>query len=108
MVGCLAGLCLHYLTRLFVVILGLDRTDESPPGRTAASYRAERARKQARKAKEHLMLEGLQTRFDQSPTAEYSDGTRNGMRTPLSPAPKKGLLSTTIFEEEDSSEADFD
>ena len=88
------------------MIFGLDRVYEEPP-RSAASYRAERSRKQAHKAKERLVLEGLQTRFDRGPVAEHSEGTKSGTKSPTSPVGKKGLLSTTIFEEEDSSDADF-
>ena len=103
----MAGVCLHYSTRLFVLVLGLDTVDGELSGRTAASYRAQRAEKQARKAKEALVLEGLQTRFDRSPVAEHSDGMKGGPKSPLSPMPRRGLLSTTIFEEDDSSEANF-
>lgn len=108
-IGCLAGVLLHYSTRLFVIILGLDVVHEESPGRTAASYRAERARKHAQKAREVLVLEGLQTHFDKKPIANHPDGmlTRGGTKNPSSPAPQKGLLSTTIFEEEDSSDEDF-
>lgn len=97
------------------MILGLDVEENPRPqlGRTAASYRAERAQKQAKKAKETLTLEEAHLSLDWESKMNRSSwmrATRNpDKKHPSTPAtPNHGLLSTTIFEEEDSSEAKFD
>ncbi|MCJ1331263.1 hypothetical protein MMC10_007951 [Thelotrema lepadinum] len=99
-------MALHYSTRLGVFVLGLDKVREEQP-RSVASYRAERSQRQAQKAREIVAMGGVQTRFDRIPAAEYIDGTKGGTKSPLSPVSKRGLLSTTIFEEDDSSDIDF-
>ena len=76
-------------------------------GRTAASYRAERAQKQAEQALSSLRLNELPLPSDTELRTDGKGWSPVGglARHPLSPAvEKKGLLSTTIFEEEDSSD----
>ena len=110
-VGLIAGTSLFYLIRIIFRLLHLH--DESVPliktirGRTAASYRAERAQKQAEQALRYLRLNELPLPPDTELRSDGRGWSPGGglARYPLSPTiEKKGLLSTTIFEEEDSSD----
>ena len=89
------GAVVHYAFFLIVGTLGIDKTVEER-GRTLASYRAEKAEK--------LPRVGLKPmRLDSARRDEYSDW----LKQDRGPSRTKGLLSTTILEEEDSSEAGF-
>ena len=80
------------------------KLDKAPaqPGRTLASYRAEKPKKQAAKAKMTMPLIEATPRVEGALKEEYSDWLRQEKGQG-----KKGLLSTTILEEDDSSEAGF-
>ena len=82
--------------------LGIDRIAEER-GRTLSSYRAEKTERQAEKIRQTLPKIGLKPmRLDTGLKEKYSDWLKQdkGFGT-------KGLLSTTILEEDDSSEAGF-
>ena len=97
------GAVVHYAFILIVPTLGIDKAAEER-GRTLASYRAEKAERQARKARQSLPRVGLRPiRLDAAPKDEYSDW----LKQDRGPGRTKGLLSMTILEEEDSSEAGF-
>ena len=97
------GAVVHYAFFLIVGTLGIDKTVEER-GRTLASYRAEKAEKQAKQARQSLLRVGLKPmRLDSARRDEYSDW----LKQDRGPSRTKGLLSTTILEEEDSSEAGF-
>jgi len=105
-VAALVGICtaaiLHYCMTFMVRSLGIDRIAEER-GRTLSSYRAEKTERQAEKIRQTLPKIGLKpTRLDTGLKEEYSDWLKQdkGFGT-------KGLLSTTILEEDDSSEAGF-
>ena len=78
-----------------------------------ASYRAERARRAEEKEKEKgreripsppkFVPSGLHARLDASPLEEYSDWMRIKKGSPKLKSPV-GLASTTIIEEEDSTD----
>ncbi|MCJ1382900.1 hypothetical protein MMC17_006013 [Xylographa soralifera] len=102
LVGILTGAILHYSIKFLVRNLGIDRIAEER-GRTLSSYRAEKTEKQAEKIRQTLPKVALRPmRLDTGLKEEYSDWLKKdkGFGT-------KGLLSTTILEEEDSSEAGF-
>ena len=99
LVGIGSAALLHHLTRYVIRALGIDVASEER-GRTLASYRAEKAEKQAKKARHVVQGSLLSPRLDSSFKDEYSEWSKRGLGT-------KGLLSTTILEEDDSSEAGF-
>ncbi|MCJ1388352.1 hypothetical protein MMC18_001198 [Xylographa bjoerkii] len=102
LVGILTGAILHYSINFIVRSLGIDRVAQER-GRTLSSYRAEKTERQAKKMRQTLPKVGLKPlRPDTVLKEEYSDWLKQdkGFGT-------KGLLSTTILEEEDSSEAGF-
>ncbi|MCJ1403267.1 hypothetical protein MMC11_006490 [Xylographa trunciseda] len=102
LVGILTGAVLHYSINFIVRTLGIDRVTEER-GRTLSSYRAEKSERQAQKTRQTLPKVGLKPmRLDAGLKEDYSDWLKQdkGFST-------KGLLSTTILEEEDSSEAGF-
>jgi len=102
LVGICAAATLHYSMTLIVRSLRIDGTAEER-GRTLSSYRAEKTERQAEKMRQTLPKVGLKPmRLDTGLKEEYSDWLKQdkGFGT-------KGLLSTTILEEEDSSEAGF-
>ena len=110
-IGLIAGIGLFYSTRVVFRLLHLYEESaaitKTIRGRTAASYRAERAQKQANQALHYLTLSGLPLSSDTELKSDGRGWSPGGglARYPLSPAvEKKGLLSTTIFEEEDSSD----
>ena len=97
------GGVVHYAFILIVGSLGIDKTAEER-GRTLASYRAEKAEKQAKQARQSLPRVGLKPmRLQPASRDEYPDW----LNQDRGPGRTKGLLSTTILEEEDSSEAGF-
>jgi len=102
LVGILTGAILHYSTDFIVRILGIDKVTEQR-GRTLSSYRAEKKERQIKNQRRTLPKIGLKPmKLDTGLKEEYSDWLKQdkGFST-------KGLLSTTILEEEDSSEAGF-
>ena len=101
LVGIASGALLHHSIRFIIRAFGMDSASEER-GRTLASYRAEKAERQARKARYAIQGSLLSPRLDSSFKDEHSEwSTQNrGLGT-------KGLLSTTILEEDDSSDAGF-
>ena len=85
-----------------------DVVGEEEHGRTIASYRAEKQRKQKQK-----MKQGIPRLGDYRTTDDYrrTDRSLKGQRTDWLEKDggqgKKGLLSTTILEENDDSELDL-
>ncbi|MCJ1282999.1 hypothetical protein MMC26_002326 [Xylographa opegraphella] len=105
-VAALVGICtaavLHYSMTFLVRNLGIDRIAEER-GRTLSSYRAEKTAREAEKLRQTLPKVGFKRiRLDSGVKEEYSDWRKPGKGFGI-----KGLLSTTILEEEDSSEAGF-
>ncbi|MCJ1434111.1 hypothetical protein MMC27_003477 [Xylographa pallens] len=105
-VAALVGICtaaiLHYSMTFVIKNLRIDGSGEER-GRTLSSYRAEKTERQAEKIRQTLPKVGLKPkRLDTGVKEEYSKWLKQdkGFAT-------KGLLSTTILEEEDSSEAGF-
>jgi hypothetical protein len=109
------GLILHLLSRTSTYVLGLDiqspEERKKTEGHTAASYRASRdkrkkldkelanAAKARLQALDPLMREALQ----------HSSGARASMpQSPNTLKRRDGLLSTTILEEVEESDRDFD
>ena len=103
MIGSTAGTILYCFSAAIFDILGMNAAPESQPrGRTLASYRAEKQAKQARQARFPPLSSGLKSpQVDGALRDDYSDWLKQG-RTGTT-----GLLSTTILEEDDSSEAGF-
>jgi len=114
-VGLTTGLILHVLSRTSSHILGLDthvpEVEKKAKGHTAASYRASREKKKkldkeltnATKARLHALNPLLREAFQHSP------GGRASMpQSPNTPKRREGLLSTTILEEVEDSDGDFD
>lgn len=97
----MTGAVLHYSSGLVITVLKLDQAS-AQPGRTLAAYRAEKQKKQAAKVKLTMPVVGAPMKRDGPLKEEYSDWFRQDK----GPA-KKGLLSTIILEEDDSSEAGF-
>lgn len=114
-VGLITGLILHFLSKTSTHMLGLDipplEREKKARGHTAASYRASRDQRKkldrelttAAKARLHvldpLVREALQ----------HSPGGRASMpQSPNTPRRRDGLLSTTILEEVEDSDGDFD
>lgn len=102
LVGVFAGASLHYSINYIVTSLKLDATPEGS-GRSLATYRAQKAERRARKATRLLANVGRrQPMHDGSIREQHSEWSKQnrGLGT-------KGLLSTTIIEEDDSSETGF-
>ena len=100
LVGILTGVILHYLINSIIRGLGIDRIAEQR-GRTLSSYRAEKLKRQTIRTNQTMPSVGLRsTRLDPSLKEEYPDWLKQDKGSTT-----KGLLSTTILEEEDSSEA---
>src|SRR5271154_5773733 len=97
-VGVIAGTLLHYTTKILAAALGMNRMTEER-GRTVASYRAELAEKEAKKARHFVSRHGLLPKIDMKIEGYSSDW----LKSPVS----QGLQSTTILEEDDSSDAGF-
>ena len=100
LVGIFAGASLHYSTKYIVTSLKLDASTEEGE-RTITTYRAQKAERRARKAMQLLAnVGGLRPMHDGSIREQHSERSKQnrGFGT-------KGLLSTTIIEEDDSSEA---
>ncbi|KAI9881353.1 MAG: hypothetical protein M1830_003360 [Pleopsidium flavum] len=95
LVGAVTGLVLHLSSSFVATTLSLDAVTEEQ-GRTVASYRAEKQR-----AKLSIPRIGAQRKIDRSLKTDYADwlGKDKGQG-------RKGLLSTTILEENDDSEDD--
>lgn len=97
---------LHTATTFVIRVLGLDtppETDEKPQGHSAASYRAAREKKRAEdKARQERQLKSVvpQPVLDgdvlKREYTEWLDKERG--------SPGDGLLSTTILEEEETSD----
>lgn len=95
------GLILHLSSSIVLTTLKLDAGTEEH-GRTLASYRAEKQRKQEQKAKQRMPRVGDYRTTDRSLSGQYTDWLeKDGGQG------KKGLLSTTILEENDDSDLDF-
>lgn len=101
LIGVATGAALHYSSGFVIAVLKLDQAPVQP-GRTLAIYRAEKQKKQAAKVKMTVRPLGAPPQFDGGLKEEYSDWLRQDKGQG-----KKGLLSTTILEAEDSSEAEF-
>lgn len=113
--GIVFGLVLHLLERYSVQLLRLDRL--APPkgrhvkGHSASSYRA--AREQKRMDEE--LRKAARSRLKASEPLLGRNGRGRDVRrrqmnplSPTSPRPRAGLLSTTILEEVDDSEDDYE
>jgi hypothetical protein len=102
-VGIVAGLIIHVTSRTFITLFGINQEPEpKPTGRTVASYRAEKAERQARIAKySFAKIAIVGTTIGSKMVADYKDPLIHDR------SPGGGLLSTTILEEDDSSEAGF-
>ena len=97
---------LHTCCSLIIRVLGLDvpvEKPQRPQGHSAASYRAAREKKraedQARETKRLKMLLPQPVLDGAVLKKEYTDWLEKDKGSP-----KDGLLSTTILEEEDTSE----
>lgn len=102
MFGILLGATIHQLAKFLIRVLGIDKASEER-GRTLASYRAEKAERQAKKTRHSLPQIGLKPlRLDSALKDEYPDW----LKQDKSPSTKRPSF-TTILEEEDSSEAGF-
>ena len=101
LIGVVTGAALHYSSGFVSSVLKLDQAP-AQPGRTLARYRAEKQKKQAAKVRMTMPLIGAPSKIDGALKEEYSDWLRHGKGQG-----QKGLLSTTILEEDDSSEAGF-
>ena len=97
----MTGAALHYSSGFVITVLKLDQAP-AQPGRTLATYRAEKQKKQAAKVKLTMPVVGAPMKRDGPLKEEYSDWFRQDKGQA-----KKGLLSTIILEEDDSSEAGF-
>ena len=113
LVGILLGAILHTTFNFIIKTFGIDKASEER-GRTLAAYRAEKAAKQARKARQTLPRVGVDLkplRVDNALKDEYAEWLRREKSPVISPHLRspgtRGLLSTTILEEDDSSEAGF-
>ena len=71
-------------------------------GRTVALYRMEKVEWEAKKTKTAMPRVGMQSRAGGAMTNEYAGWMRQDRAQG-----KRGLISTTILEEDDSSEAGF-
>ena len=96
----MTGAALHYSSGFVIAVLKLDQAPVQPK-RTLAKYRAEKQKKAAI-VKMTVPLSGARPRFDGVLKEEYSDWIRQDKGRG-----KKGLLSTTILEEDDSSEPEL-
>ena len=94
------GFLLHGATRLINTLLSLDESPE-PQGMTVADYRAKRAQKQAKKAEQETHDAEVRRPLESALVVPRSRSRRGNRRGPAS------LMSSTIFEEEDSSEDEF-
>lgn len=95
------GLIIHLSSSIVLSTLKLDAVTEEH-GRTIASYRAEKQSKQEQKAKQRMPQVGDYRTTDRSLDGQYTDWLeKDGGQG------KKGLLSTTILEENDDSDLDF-
>ena len=114
LLGLAAGTILHLMTRTSANLLGLDRPpipkDTPAKGHTAASYRASRKKKQkielelsnATKARLQIL------RPLQEPAQRPAGRQVSVARTPTMPKLSPGLLGTTILEEVEDTDEDFD
>jgi len=115
LIGFITGLILHFVSRTSTRILGLDiqppEKEKKAKGHTAATYRASREKKKkldqeltnATKAR----LQALHPLLRE--TLQHSPGGRASMpQSPNTPKRPDGLLSTTILEEVEDSDGDFD
>lgn len=103
MVGAVTGLILHLSSPVVLTTLRLDAVSEER-GRTIASYRAEKQRKQKQKqqGQQGMAPVGDYRTTDRSLQSQYTDWLeKDGGQG------KRGLLSTTILEENDDSELDL-
>ncbi|MCJ1481847.1 hypothetical protein MMC06_002006 [Schaereria dolodes] len=100
-IGALAGALLHYISGFFITAFNFNAGTEER-GRTLASYRALQKEKLARKAR--LTVSGDQSSHKAGGMLrdDYSEWSKHDKGLGV-----KGLLSTTILEEDDSSEAGF-
>jgi len=99
LVGLLTGTALYYCSGFIVATLRLDKLPEYQ-GRTLTSYRAEKRAKEARKPRIHTPKVSAPPRPGGALKDEYAEWLSQDKGEG-----NKGLLSTTILEEEDSSEA---
>ena len=97
----MTGAALHYSSAFVISAFKLDQAP-AQTGRTLAKYRSEKQKKQVANAKMTMPLVGTRPRLDGAPREEYSDWFRQDKGQG-----KKGLLSTTILEEDDSSDPGF-
>ena len=95
------GLILHLSSSTVLTTLKLDAVTEQR-GRTIASYQAEKQRKQKQKGQREMPEVGEYRTTDRYLKSQYTDwlGKDGGQG-------EKGLLSTTILEENDDSELDL-
>lgn len=92
---------LHLSSSVVLTTLKLDAVTEEH-GRTIASYRAEKQRKQKQKLQQGLARVGDYQTTNGSLKGQYRDWLeKDGGQG------KRGLLSTTILEENDDSELDL-
>ena len=84
--------------------LGLYAASEADPKMTVAAYRASRAQKKAKQDTEEAEDNGTFNHDDRALIIDNSDLTGLKTDSPKSPI---GLMSTTILEEDDSSDIGF-
>lgn len=101
LVGLLAGVALHYTSGILTALFDLDCNSEEPQrGRTMASYRARREKLRCK-----TRIPPMVTQV--SPSAARENTLRNDFAHPFerdTPL-KKSLLTATILEEDDTSDA---
>ncbi|KAL8675967.1 MAG: hypothetical protein Q9186_007464 [Xanthomendoza sp. 1 TL-2023] len=105
LVGVVTGTSLHYASGMLAALLRLEkRPQEEPRGRTMASYRAERTRKLQLKAISRSIPE-LATPpkiIDTTSTDDFANLLEREKQSG-----RRSLLTSTILEEDDSSDGGF-
>jgi hypothetical protein len=114
-VGLTTGLILHVLSKTSTHMLGLDirppEREKKPYGHTAASYRASR---DTRKKLDRELTNAAKARlYTLTPLVREALQNSPGGRAPMPQSPntpkrRDGLLSTTILEEVEDTDGDFD
>ncbi len=102
LVGVLVGALIHYCAAFAIAFLGMDKPEEN--GTILDSWRGEKAGPKPGQRKAELRSPtGLHSRFGR-PMAASPDWLQHDKGDLKSPT---GLMSTTILEEDDSSEIEY-
>ncbi|MCJ1307525.1 hypothetical protein MMC25_001171 [Agyrium rufum] len=98
-IGLLTGACLHLIVRLGVFVLDLNPTPPIQKGKTLAEYRADKAEQLASTPQYEIPTVGSQT-----PLSDEGYEIVPNLNSQDKAYHAKGLLRTTILEEDDSSD----